>query len=308
MFDYNAVIIGAGPAGLTASLYLARGKRSVLVISERIYDAQVGLLELVENYPGFPDGVSGAELIDTMVTQASNYGADFNTDRVLSVEKSNNGFAVICESGAIITSGILIAASGSRRRKLGVPGETELSGRGVFSCAFCDGTNFVGKPVAVVGGGDAGITEALYLSNLASQVYVLEMLPRLSATAVMLDRLSEVSNVTVRCGVTVSEILGDCVVSALRMKNESGGSETIEVDGVLVDIGQLPNTDYLSELLGLEKDGRVSVDEKMATDLPGLFAAGDIRASSPGQISTAVGDGATAGINAIKLLQAESSI
>ena len=308
MFDYNAVIIGAGPAGLTASLYLARGKRSVLVISERIYDAQVGLLELVENYPGFPDGVSGAELIDTMVTQASNYGADFNTDRVLSVERSNNGFAVICESGAIITSGILIAASGSRRRKLGVPGETELSGRGVFSCAFCDGTNFVGKPVAVVGGGDAGITEALYLSNLASQVYVLEMLPRLSATAVMLDRLSEVSNVTVRCGVTVSEILGDCVVSALRMKNESGGSETIEVDGVLVDIGQLPNTDYLSELLGLEKDGRVSVDEKMATDLPGLFAAGDIRASSPGQISTAVGDGATAGINAIKLLQAESSI
>ena len=308
MFDYDVVIIGAGPAGLTAALYLARGKRSVLVISEKIYDAQVGLLELIENYPGFSDGVSGAELIDAMVTQASNYGAEFTTDMVLSAETINGGFAVNCESGERLTSTVLIAASGSHHRKLGVPGEEELTGRGVFSCAFCDGGDFAGKPVAVIGGGDAGVTEALYLARLASHVYLLEMLPQLSAAGVLQDRLSETANITVRCGATVIGITGDSNVSGLTIENGTGGVETIDVIGVLVDIGLLPNTGYLTEVVKLEKDGRVPVDWKMSSDMPGLFAVGDVRVCSPGQISAAVGDGATAGIHAIKFLQVKEGI
>jgi thioredoxin reductase (NADPH) len=303
MFDYDAIVIGAGPGGLTAALYLARGNFSVCVISEKIYDAQVGLLEMVENYPGFPDGVSGAELIDAMVTQASCYGAELETDEVTNIAKADGGFTVCCKSGARYTAKVVMAATGSRRRKLNVPGETELEGRGVFSCAFCDGGNFVGKAVAVVGGGDAGVTEALYLSRLCSHVYVLEMLPKLNASAVLQDRLFEAANMTVRCSVVVEEILGAEAVSGLRIKNEVGESEVIAIEGVLVDVGLLPNTNCLAESSQLEKDGRVVVDQSLASNVPGLFALGDIRSASPGQISSAVGDGATAGIAAVKMLQ-----
>jgi len=303
MFDYDAIVIGAGPGGLTAALYLARGNVSVLVISEKIYDAQVGLLEMVENYPGFPDGVSGAELIDLMVTQASNYGAEFETDEVTNVIKAEGGFTVCCNSGASFVSKAVVAASGARRRKLNVPGEAEFEGRGVFSCAFCDGGNFSGKSVAVVGGGDAGATEALYLSRLCSHVYLFEMLPKLNASGVLQDRLFEAANITVRCSVTADEILGVAAVSGLRIKNESGGVEVIAVDGILVDVGLLPNTGFLSEIARLEKDGRVSVDQMLSSDVPGLFAVGDIRSCSPGQIASAVGDGAAAGIAAVKFLQ-----
>ncbi|MDR0852392.1 MAG: NAD(P)/FAD-dependent oxidoreductase [Clostridiales Family XIII bacterium] len=303
MVDYDAVVVGAGPAGLTAALYLARGKHRVLVVSEKIFDGPVGLLELIENYPGFPDGVSGGELIDAMVTQASNYDVEFETDRVSSVEKTEDTFVTALDSGEKITSKILVAASGSRHRKLNVPGESELTDHGVFNCAFCDGGKFIGKPVVVVGGGDAGITEALYLSKLASHVYVLEFLPQLKATAVLQDKVYEAENITVQCGVSVTEILGEGVVSGVRVKAGTGDSETIDAEGVLVDIGLLPNTSYLSELISLEKSGHVSVNEQMATSIDGLFVVGDIRTSSPGQISSAVGDGAAAGIHAIRLLQ-----
>jgi len=303
MFDYDAIVIGAGPGGLTAALYLARGKFSVCVISDKIYDAQVGLLEMVENYPGFPDGVSGAELIDAMVTQASNFGAEFETVGVTNVVKTDVGIRVSCENGENYLSKVVIAATGSRRKKLGIPGETEFEGRGVFNCAFCDGDKFVGKPVAVVGGGDAGVTEALYLSRLCSHVYVLEMLPQLGAAAVLQDRLFETANITVRRPVTVGEILGAGSVSGLIIKNEAGESESIAVEGVLVDIGLIPNTECISGLAQLEKSGRVTVDSTLASDAPRLFAVGDIRSGSPGQIASAVGDGATAGIAAVKLLQ-----
>jgi len=303
MYDYDAIVIGAGPGGLAAALYLARGKMNVGVIAEKIYDAQVGLLEMVENYPGFPDGVSGAELIDMMVTQASNYGAEFDTDTVTSVKKTDSGFSVKCESGVSYITKVVVAATGSLRRKLGVPGEEEFEGRGVFNCAFCDGGNFVGKPVAVVGGGDAGVTEALYLSRLCSHVYVLEMLPKLGASAVLQDRLFETRNITVRCSVAVEEIQGAEAVSGLKFKNEKGEGEIIAVEGVLVDVGLLPKTDCLSGLAQLEKDGRVSVDQNLAASVPGLFAVGDIRKYSPGQIASAVGDGAAAGIAAVKMLQ-----
>ena len=306
MFDFDAIVIGAGPGGLTAALYLARGNISVCVIAEKIYDAQAGLLEKIENYPGFPDGISGAELIDAMVNQASDYGAEFVTDEVISIKKYDEtdvGFTVKCANGASYSAKVIIAATGSRHRKLNVPGEEEFGGRGVFYCAFCDGGDFIGKTVAVIGGGDAGVTEALYLSRICAQVYVFEMLPELNASAVLRDRLSDTSNISARCSITVEEILGTGAVSGLKIENENGDSEVVAVDGVLVDIGLLPNTGCLSGLARLNESGRVEVDPTLSSDIPGLFAVGDIRAFSPGQIASAVGDGAAAGIAAVKRLQ-----
>jgi thioredoxin reductase (NADPH) len=304
MFNYDAIVVGAGPAGLTASLYLARGNRSVLTIATKIYDAQVGLLELIENYPGFPGGVSGAELIDSMVTQATDYGVELLEAEVIKVSRLNDGYSVECESGENFTCQVLIAANGSRHRKLNVPGEHELTGHGVFSCAFCDGGKFANQPVVVVGGGDAGITEAMYLTRLCSQVTVLEFMPKLNATPVLQDRAREIPNLTIRCGVRVDEILGTSTVEGLRVTNESGGSEDIPCNGVLVDIGQLPNTEIYADLLEFSR-GRIIVDSKMSSVLHGLYAIGDIRSDSIGQIAGAVGDGAIAGINAIRQLQAE---
>ena len=303
MLDYDSIVIGSGPAGLTAALYLARGNRSVLVISEKIYDAQVGLLELVENYPGFPDGISGAELIDNMVNQAANYDVEFETEKVTALEAVTDGFRVSCEDGSRYTARVVIAASGSARRELEVPGEKELIGRGVFQCAFCDGGKFANQPVAVVGGGDAGITEALYLSRIASHVTLFETLTKLSASAVLQDRARAEAKLDLRCGVTVLEILGGSNVTGLRVLGESGSMEDIDVGGVLVSIGSIPNTEYLQGVVELTASKHVLTNEQLMASKEGIFAAGDIRSFSPGQISAAVGDGATAGICAERYLQ-----
>ena len=303
MFDYDSIVIGSGPAGLTAALYLARGNRSVLVVSEKIYDAQVGLLELIENYPGFPDGISGAELIDNMVNQAANYDVEFETEKVTALETVPDGFRVCCRDGGRYTARVVVAASGSYRRELGVPGEKKLTGHGVFQCAFCDGGKFAKQPVAVIGGGDSGITEALYLARIASHVSVFEMLPKLGASAVLCDRAGAEARLETRCGVSVQEILGEGNVAGLRILNESGQTEDVEVSGVLVSIGHIPNTDYLAGIAELTNSGHVAVNEQLMTSREGIFAAGDIRTYSPGQISSAVGDGATAGISAERYLQ-----
>ena len=303
MFDYDSIVVGAGPAGLTAAMYLARGNRSVFVISEKIYDAQVGLLEFIENYPGFHAGISGAELIDNMVNQAANYDVDFDTVKVTALEAVTDGFRVRCSDSNCYTARVIVAASGSTRRELGVPGERKLTGRGVFQCAFCDGGKFAKRAVAVIGGGDAGITEALYLSRIASHVSVLESLPKLSASAVLLDRAESDKRITTRCGVCVQEIIGDAKVTGLRFLDENGNVEDIEVEGVLVSIGHTPNTGYLQGVVELAESGHVVVNEQLMSSKDGLFAAGDIRAFSPGQISSAVGDGATVGICAERWLQ-----
>ena len=303
VLDYNSIVIGSGPAGLTAALYLARGNRSVLVISEKIYDAQVGLLETIENYPGFPNGVSGAELIDNMINQAANYNVEFETVKATALETDTNGFRVCCKDGSHSTAQVIVAASGSSRRCLEVPGEKKLIGHGVFQCAFCDGGKFLKQPVAVIGGGDSGFTEALYLSRIASHVTILEMLPKFSASAILQDRARAETKLDMRCGVSVQEILGSVNVTGIRIINESGRAEDIDVSGVLVSIGSIPNTEYLQGNVELTGSKHVVTDEQLMTSKEGIFAAGDIRSFSPGQISTAVGDGATAGICAERYLQ-----
>jgi len=304
MFDWDAVIIGGGPAGLTAGLYLSRGNWRTLLLDKESFGGYIKNIELIENYPGFADGISGAQLGTEMVNQATKYGLTLEQAEVTGVELFSSSKWVACADGKGYTTAAVIIAGGSVPKKLGVPGEEKLRGRGVISCAFCDGSQFVDRVVAVCGGGDSGITEALYLAKLASRVIVIEMMPKLNATAILQDRVRANPKMEVRCGVKVEAILGDNQVEGIEVVKEGNGQkETLKVDGVLVHVGLDPNTGYLEGVVPLDSQKQIIVNQWMETEVPGIFAAGDIRSGSPRQVVAAVGDGATAGMSAQRFLQ-----
>jgi thioredoxin reductase (NADPH) len=304
MFDYEAVIIGGGPAGLTAGLYLSRAKRKVLLLEKEIIGGPIKNYDWIENYPGFPEGVSGAQLASNLVVQATRYGLKIDKVEATGIELFSQSRLVTCAKGKSYTAGVIILAGGSRQKRLGVPGEERLQGKGIFSCAFCDGSEYADRVVAVCGGGDSGITEALYLTRLAAKVVLLEAMPRLNATAILQDRAQANAKLEIRCGTRVEAVLGGEHVEEIRLfETQNNRRETLKVDGVLVHIGVEPNTGYLNGTVPLDKQGHIIVDDRMQSKAPYIFAAGDIRSGSSKQISTAVGDGATAGMSAERLLQ-----
>ncbi len=304
MFDWDVVIIGGGPAGLTAGLYLCRANRRTLLLDKDTAGGYIRNVALIENYPGFTDGVSGAQLASQMVSQATKYGLQIETAEVTGIELFSSTRYVACSRGQGFTTNIIIISGGSKNKKLGVPGEEELAGKGVFECAFCDGGHYAGKVVAVCGGGDAGVVEALYMAKIASKVILIEAMPGLTATAVLQDRVTANPKIEVRCGMMVEAITGTDKVEAIKLA-AGDKKETLKVDGVLVHVGLEPNTGYLEGIVPLDKQGQVIVNEKMETEVPYIFAAGDIRSGSPRQVVTAVGDGAIAAITAQRLLQEE---
>jgi len=304
MFDWDAVIIGGGPAGITAGLYLSRAKWRTLLLTKGSFGGYIKNIELLENYPGFADGISGAQLASEMIEQATKYGLQMEEAEVTGIEIFSSSKWVACTDGKGYTTAAVIIAGGSVPKKLGVPGEEELQDKGVISCAFCDGGQFADRVVAVCGGGDSGITEALYLAKLASKVFIIEVMPKLNATAVLLDRVANNPRLEVRCGVKVEAIIGKDHVEAIEMvKVGNGQKETLKVDGILVHVGLDPNTSYLENIIPLDSQGQIVVNERMETNVPGVFAAGDIRSGSPRQVVTAVGDGAIAGIASQRFLQ-----
>jgi thioredoxin reductase (NADPH) len=304
MFDWDVVIVGGGPAGLAAGLYLGRASRRVLLLDKDTPGGYIRNIALIENYPGFSGGVPGAQLAAAMVKQAQQFGLQTETAEVTGIEVFSGTRYVACSRGQGFTTGVIIIAGGSRNKKLGVPGETELAGKGVFECAFCDGGHYAGKVVAVCGGGDSGVSEALYMSKIASKVILVEAMPALTATGVLQDRVRANPNIEVRCGVKVEAILGTDKVEAIEVLDIAAGwKEALKVDGVLVHIGLDPNTGYLEGVVPLDKQGQVIVNGKMETEVPYLLAAGDIRSGSPRQVVTAVGDGAIAAITAQRMLQ-----
>jgi len=309
MFDYDVIIIGGGPAGLTAALYLRRSGYRLLLIEREMFGGQLKNIEFIENYPGFADGISGPELASAMVQQATRHGVEMVPGEVLTVESFSACRSVTCADGKAYTCHAVVVASGSKPRRLGVPGEETFRSRGVIDCALCDGGQFAGKVVAVCGGGDAGVTEALYLAKLAARVVLVEAEPCVTASAILEERVRNHPNVEIRCGAKVAQIVGDSRVRAVELDVSAGNGEglpvreRLPVDGVLVHIGLDPNTAFLEDVLLLDDAGFVKVDNSLRTETAYFFAAGDVRAGSPRQVASAVGDGAVAAVTAQRALQ-----
>ncbi|MCK4788039.1 MAG: FAD-dependent oxidoreductase [Desulfobacteraceae bacterium] len=306
METYDIIIIGSGPAGLTAGLYTNRSKLRTLIIEKEALGGELANRDLIENYPSYPDGILGPELSSRMVNQAVNYGTEIQLGEVEQVQIDGNRKVVKTSFGEFAGKAIIIAG-GTHNKKLGVPGEEEFVDKGVFYCATCDGPRFADKVVAIVGGGDSGITEGLFLARLVSKVIIIEMLPQCTATKILQDRAFSNPKIEIKCGSKIEAITGDEWVKALDLLDiQTGKKSTLEVDGVLVHVGVEPNTDYLSGIVPLDSKGHILVNEKMETEIPGVFAAGDIRHNSPMQIATAVGDGATAALSASRFLMART--
>jgi thioredoxin reductase (NADPH) len=299
---YEVIIIGGGPAGLTAGLYTARAGLKSLLIERGAFGGQILNAPLVENYPGFPEGISGAELGALMHQQAAKYGLKTVTTGVTGV-KAGKTHKIITEGGSFEAEAVIIA-TGSEYHKLGVPGEETLVGHGVSYCATCDGFFFRKREVAVVGGGDAAITDALELVQHASKIYVIHRRDQLRAGEVLQKRAMAQPKIKFVWDSVVEEIVGGEVVKALKLRNvKTKKTSNLEVAGVFVAVGLKPNSQPFADIVKLSKTRHIVTDETMATSMPGLFAAGDVRQSSARQIATAVGDGATAALSAFSYLE-----
>jgi thioredoxin reductase (NADPH) len=307
MHDYDVVIIGGGPAGLSAGIYLTRGQYKTLLIEKENLGGQITKVEWIENYPGFSKGVAGPQLASEMLAQATSFGLQIDLGEVAGLELYSQSRCLQLTEGRNITAKAVIIASGCHRMKLGVPGEIEFENKGVFSCALCDGAEFAGKKVAVCGGGDSGLTEAIYMTTLASSVVLLEATMSLTASAILQERARNTPRLEIRCNTKVTSILGNTHVEGIELEQATTREKyVIKVDGVLVDIGMKPNTGFLKTIVPLDFRGYILVNEKMATDIPYIYAAGDVRSGSLGQVVTGVNDGAIAAVSIQKLLQQEA--
>lgn len=291
---YDVIIVGAGPAGLTAAIYTGRAKLKTLIIESNIPGGNAGITDMIENYPGFPQGINGGELMALFLEQAEKFGAELEYDQVLHIKSQDGLHTVVTAQGNFQARAIIIAA-GARRRELEVAGEKEYIGKGVSYCATCDGMFFQNAPVAVVGGGDSAVKEALYLSDIASQVYLVHRREGFRANPSSLEKMLKNERIELKLNKIVRRVEGNNAM----MKNlvlydlNSRAEENLPVEGVFVSIGMIPASEFLADLLELS-DGYIITDEDMRTSVPGIFAAGDVRYKKLRQVSTAVGDGAIA--------------
>ncbi|MFC2068929.1 NAD(P)/FAD-dependent oxidoreductase [Chloroflexota bacterium] len=294
---YDAIIIGAGPAGLTAGLYTSRAKLRTLILEKGTLGGELMNRDWIENYPGFLEGVDGSELGSSMIGQVMSYGTEIQLNEVMNVIIDGNDKLVNTPQGQYRSKAIIIAG-GAHQRKLGIPGEEEFVDKGVFYCATCDGPRFADKVVVVAGGGNSGITEALFLSRLVSKVILVELLPYLTATKILQERVFSNPNIDIKCGFKIEAIVGDEQVNSLELLDmKTRQRDFLKTDGILVHVGIEPNTDCLKGSLSLDERGQIIVNYNMETETTGVFAAGDIRHNSPMQIATAVGDGAIAALS-----------
>jgi thioredoxin reductase (NADPH) len=302
MEHYDVIIIGGGPAGLAAGLYAARAGLKSLLLERGIFGGQIVNARLVENYPGFPEGISGTELGEFMRQQATKYGLETVTKEVTGV-KTGSTYEVSTTEGSIQAESIIIAA-GSEYRKLDVAGEERLSGRGVSYCATCDGFFFRDREVAVVGGGDTAITDALELAQHCRKVYIIHRRDQLRATKALQEKAFSHPKIEMVWNSVVDEIVGDKMLKSLRLQNvKTGQSSDLEVDGIFVAVGIKPNSQTFSQVVTLDEAGFIVTDELMRTSAPGIFAAGDVRHNSFRQVITAAGDGAAAAMSAFKYVK-----
>ncbi|SMF18233.1 thioredoxin reductase (NADPH) [Xaviernesmea oryzae] len=303
--DYDIAVVGAGVAGLNAAITAARHGARTIVIDMLGAGGQVINVDRIDNFPGPAEGMSGFELGPMLQMQADEAGVEFALDTIDTISKTQGGFR-IAGADLDLTAATVIVAAGSAKRTLGIPGEAEFEGRGVSHCASCDGPLMRGKEACIVGGGDSAFDEALALAPHASRVTIIHRGPRLKASAALQARAREASNIEIRLETVVEAIRGENGVTALAVRDLSTGQTSeIPCHGVFIYVGLEPNTAFLGETVALAADGRIVVDLDMQTSVPGIFAAGDVRARSVAHLAASAGDGVTAAISAIRYLAAE---
>lgn len=300
------IVIGSGPAGLTAALYAARGKLNPLVISGNQLGGQISITNEVENYPGFPDGTTGPELVELMQKQAERFGARIMIDEVTEVDFSKGSPFYLKTHGDEFEAESVIVTVGASPKRLGIPGEEDFIGRGVSFCATCDGFFFRDKDVLVIGGGDSAMEEALFLTKFVSRVRVIHRRDELRAGEALKHRAAENEKIEFVWDTVLEEIQGNGKVEMVVVKNvKSEKTSNIEADGVFIFIGHYPNSSLFEGQLEMDDPGYLITDEKMMTSVPGIFAAGEIQDPVYRQIATSVGQGCAASIMASRWLDGQ---
>jgi len=303
MKTYDVVVIGAGPGGLTAALYASRANLSVMILDRGIYGGQMNNTAAIENYPGF-DSILGPDLSEKMYKSSTQFGADFGYGAVQSVEDKGDVKIIHTDDGDYETKALVIA-TGSQYKKIGVPGENELSGRGVSYCAVCDGAFFKGQDVAVVGGGDSAVEEGIYLTQLAKSVTIIHRRDQLRAQKILQDRAFKNDKIKFVWNADVKEIMSDDdkVAGVRYIDKKTGDEHVVPAKGAFIYVGIQPMTEPFKDLGVLDENGWINTNDHMETKVPGIFAVGDVRKKDLRQIATAVGEGGIAGQQVFNYLQ-----
>ncbi len=301
---YDLVIVGAGPAGITAYLYAKRTLLEVILLDKIGVGGQLLFIDFIENYPGFPDGITGFELADLFRRHIETLGLNFKQAEVKKIEKKNNLFSLYLDNNEILTSKTILLSVGASPRKLNIPGEREFTGKGVSYCATCDGPFFKDKIIAVVGGGDTALQESLTLTKFAKKIYLIHRRDTFRATKILQERVFKEEKIEIIWNTIVTTIKGGDRVEEIEIFNkEKGEKSDLKVSGIFIFIGYEPNTHWLKDLVKLDENGFIVTDEEMRTSLPGVWAAGDCRSKIGKQIVIACGEGATAVISIKNYLQ-----
>jgi len=304
---YDLIVVGAGAAGLTSAIYASRDGWDTLVLEKEASGGLAATTHLIENYPGFPEGIDGSELMEKFAEQAKRFGAQIvEFEEVSSIKKNADGIFEVATTGATYKGRTVVLATGSRPKKLGIPGEEKFANKGVSYCATCDGPLFKGQDVVVIGCGNSGLQEAQILLEYAKSVTFVEFLPYSIAEKVLQERV--INHPKVKCYFShmAMEIKGDEFVNAIVIKDrETGEVKEIPTQGVFVYVGYQPYTDFVKDFVELDERGYIITDQHMHTNVPGVMAAGDVRSGNLAQVAVAVGDGAKAAIAVREYLQAQ---
>ena len=299
----DVIIIGAGPAGMSAAIYTGRGRLKTLVIEKGMPGGQILTSDWIENYPGFPEGISPFQLMQDFRKQAETFGAEILTDYVKSIEQSDEGWSIVCQNQTY-TGRTAIICTGSDYKKLKIPGEAELTGRGVSYCATCDAAFFKEKNIAVVGGGDNALKEALFLAKFGKSLKVIHRRDQLRGEKILQERVFSHEKIDVLWDTVIEKINGTDKLESLTLKNVKDASlRELKLDGLFVSIGTLPNTGSVLNIVDLDRWGAIKVDGEMRTSREGLYAAGDVSSACPKQVATAVGSGVHAALSVAEYLQ-----
>ncbi len=301
--EYDVIILGAGPAGITAGIYTGRALLKTLIVEEKIIGGEAASTDRIENYPGFPEGISGLELMDNMKKQAEKFKTQFLMSTVHNVAVSEEKKTVIADQGEF-SARTLIVATGSSPKSLGIPGEQKFKGRGISYCATCDAPFFKDKDIAVIGAGNSGIQESLFLLEYVRSIKIIEFLPHMTAEKILQERIKQKNNVTFYLNSKLRSINGSQTVESVTIeKRETGEKTELPVDGVFVWVGLKPNTELFKGMLNLDDYGFILTDEFLKTNIDGIFAAGDVRKKILRQVATAVGDGALSAYSALQYIE-----